>query len=112
MDNAYSYRRVGHRQGEGRGDGLVKCSDISKDTPKLMQCTHLIIVTTNDVHVSCNGPQIVVRFTVANIASAKDLLDLSRNKKFLKLGGQVVGSMRDMKVADDEDEDHVGVWLG
>jgi hypothetical protein len=72
--------------------------------------THLIVITTNDVHVCCNGPQIVVRFTVANIASAEDLLDFSWNEKFLELGGQVVGSMGDMKVTDDEDEDHG--WCG
>jgi len=58
------------------------------------------------VHVSRNGPQIVVRFTVANIAGAKYLLYFSRNEKFLELGRQVVDSMRDMEVADDEDEDH------
>ena len=71
--------------------------------------THLIVVATNDVHVSRDGPQIVVRFTVANIAGAKDLLNFSWNEKFLKLGWQVVGSMGDVKVADDEDEDHG--WL-
>ena len=71
--------------------------------------THLIVVATNDVHVSRDGPQIVVRFTVANVAGAKDLLNFSWNEKFLKLGWQVVGSMGDVKVADDEDEDHG--WL-
>ena len=49
--------------------------------------THLIVVATNDVHVSRDGPQIVVRFTVANIASAKDLLNFSWNEKFLELCG-------------------------
>jgi len=63
------------------------------------------------VHVSRDGPQIVVCFTVANIAGAKDLLDFSWNEKFLELGRQVMNSMGDMKIADDEDEDHGRRWL-
>jgi len=47
--------------------------------------THLIVISTDDVHVSRNGPQIVVRFTVANIASAENLLDFSWNEKLLEL---------------------------
>ena len=46
---------------------------------------HLIVISTDDMHVSRDGPQIVVRFTVANVASAKDLLDFSWNEKFLEL---------------------------
>jgi hypothetical protein len=68
--------------------------------------THLIVISTDDVHVSRDGPQIVVSFTVANIASAEDLLDFAWNEKLLELRRQVVGSMGDMKIADDEDEDH------
>jgi hypothetical protein len=103
MNNAYSYGRVGHRQGERGGDRLAKGV---RTVSRLGLHTHLIVITTDDVHVSCDGPQIVVRFTVANIAGAKYLLDFSWNEKFLELGGQVMDSMGDMKVADDEDEDH------
>jgi hypothetical protein len=60
------------------------------------------------VHVSCDRPQIVVRFTIADIASAKDLLDFSWDEKFLEFGGQVVGSVGDVKIANDEDENHGG----
>jgi hypothetical protein len=73
--------------------------------------THLIVIPTDNVHVSRDGPQIVVRFTVANIAGAKDLLDFSWNEKFLELGREVMNSMGDMKIANDEDEDHGRRWL-
>jgi hypothetical protein len=79
-----------------------------KALSRLRLQTHLIVIATDDVHISCDGPQIVVRFTVANIAGAKYLLNFSWNEKFLELGGEVVDSMGDMKITDDEDEDHVG----
>ena len=108
MYNAYSYGRVCNGQGEGRGNRLVKGKFV-KTHSKLKLLTHLIVITTNDVHVSRDGPQIVICFTVANISSAKNLLDFSWNEKFLELGWEVMDSMRDMKIANDEDEDHG--WL-
>jgi hypothetical protein len=108
MNNAYSYGRVCHRQGEGRGNRLEKVKFV-KTHSKLKLRTHLIVITTNDVHISRDGPQIIIRFTVANISSAKNLLDFSWNEKFLELGWEVVDSMGDMKIANDEDEDHC--WL-
>jgi len=83
MNNAYSYGRVGHRQGERGGDRLVKRSFMASSKQGLR--AHLIVISTDDMHVSRDGPQIVVRFTVANVASAKDLLDFSWNEKFLEL---------------------------
>ncbi len=84
MNNAYSYGRVGHRQGERGGDRLVKRS-LMRTVLETGASTHLIVISTDDVHVSRNGPQIVVRFTVANIASAENLLDFSWNEKLLEL---------------------------
>lgn len=46
---------------------------------------YLVIVATDDMHVCCNCPQIIVGFMVANIAGAKDLLDFSWYKKFFEL---------------------------
>jgi hypothetical protein len=105
---------VGHRQGERGGDRLVKKKFV-ETLSKLGLRTYLIVIATDDMHVSRDGPQIVVRFSVANVAGAKYLLDFSWNEKFLELGGQVVDSMGDVKIADDEDEDHggwVAGWLG
>lgn len=46
---------------------------------------HFVIIATDNMYVSCYGPEIIVGFAVANIASAKDLLNFSWNEKFLEL---------------------------
>lgn len=85
VNNAYPYGRVGHRQGERGGDRLVKRSFMWSVLENWSHGTHLIVISTDDVHVSRDGPQIIVRFTVANIASAKNLLDFAWNEKFFEL---------------------------
>ena len=46
---------------------------------------HFVIIAADNMHVSCYGPEIVIGFAVANIASAKDLLNFAWNKEFLEL---------------------------
>src|SRR6266571_7271076 len=65
-----------------------------------------IVVALRDVHVWRNGAQVIIGLLVADIACAKYLLDLSWNQKFLELGREVVYPMWNMKIPDDEDEDH------
>lgn len=76
-----SYGRVGHRQGKRGGDRLVAglSNEIFTAGP-----AYLIIVATDDMHIRRNCPQIIVGFTVANIAGAKDLLYLAWYKKLLE----------------------------
>ena len=62
------------------GSGSVKLHKIFAT-----EAAYLIIVATDDMHVRCNRPQIVVGFTVAYIAGAKDLLDFSWDKKLFEL---------------------------
>ena len=50
--------------------------------------------------------QIIQRLLVAYVARAEDLLYLPWHKELLKFRGQVVGTVWDVQVADDEDEDH------
>ena len=73
----------------------------------------LVIVALDDVHIGRYGPQVVVRLLVADVARAEDLLDLldfTGNKEFLEFEGEVMNSVRNMEVTDNEDEDHCGRW--
>jgi len=66
----------------------------------------LVVVTLDYMHVRRNGPQIFVCFFVAYVACAQDLLDFAWNQKLLEFRGKVMYTMRDMQVADDENEHH------
>ena len=58
------------------------------------------------MHVGRYRPEIIIRLLVAHIARAQNLLDLPGNQELLKLRRQVVYSVRDVQVANDEYEDH------
>ena len=58
------------------------------------------------MHVGGYRPEIIIRLLVAHIARAQNLLDLPRDQELLKLRRQVVYSVRDVQVANDEYEDH------
>jgi hypothetical protein len=65
-----------------------------------------VIVAFHDMHVGGDGSQVVIGLFVANVACAKNLLNLSWNQKLLKFRGQVVYTMRYVKVPDDKNKDH------
>lgn len=69
---------------------------------------YLVVVTSDDLHILCYSAQPFVCLSVADIASAENLLDFSGNKELLKLGGKVVSPMRNVQVADHQDQDHSG----
>jgi hypothetical protein len=58
----------------------------------------------HDVHIGRYGPQVVVCLLVADVACAENLLNFAGDKEFLGFGGEVVNSVRDVGVTDDEDE--------
>jgi hypothetical protein len=66
----------------------------------------LVVVALDDVYVGRYGPQVVVRLLVADVARAENLLNFSRDEEFLEFEGEVMNSVRDVEVTDDEDEDH------
>jgi hypothetical protein len=70
----------------------------------------LVVVALDDVYIGRYGPQVVVRLLVADVARAEDLLDFTGDEEFLEFEGEVVNSVRDVEVTDDEDEDHCGRW--
>ena len=49
------------------------------------RAAHFVIIAADNMHIGCYGPEIVVGFAVANIASAKDLLNFSWHKELLEL---------------------------
>ena len=73
-----------------------------------MMCVHLVIVSSDNMDVWRDGPEVLVRLAVTEIACAQDLLNLAGHQKFLELCGKIVDPVRDVQVADDEDEDHLG----
>ena len=58
-----------------------------KHAKKKAKIAYFVIIATDNMYVSCYGPEIVIGFAVANVASAKDLLNFSWNEKFLELCG-------------------------
>ena len=58
------------------------------------------------VHVCGKRAQVVVGEFVDNIARAEDVLDLARLQQRLELLGQIRLAMRDVQIADDQDEHH------
>ena len=67
---------------------------------------HLIIVSLHNVHIWRDRAQVLVCFPVADISGAEDLLDLARNKKLLELQREIMDSVGNVQVANDEHEDH------
>lgn len=59
---------------------------------------------THHVHVGGERSQVVVRQLVDYVSCAKDVLDLPGLKKCLEFFGEVRLAVRDVQVADDEDE--------
>ena len=70
----------------------------------------LVIIALDDVYIGRDGPQVVVRLLVADVSRAEDLLDFTGNKEFLEFEGEVMNSVRDVEVTDNEDEDHCSRW--
>ena len=92
--------------------------------------TNIVIIATHYLNVWRYCPEILIGLFITDVPSTYYLLDFARNliicckttwlstqvwgggrlnatnKKFLKLCWQVVNPIRDMKIADDEDEDH------
>lgn len=64
--------------------------------------THIIEIPSGNVDVGSDGLEVVVRFLVTNIACTQYLLDFSRDKQFLEFGGEIVSSMRNVEVPDNE----------
>lgn len=64
--------------------------------------TDLVIVTTDNNDIVRDAAEILVGFLVTDVASAQNLLDLARDEKFLELGGEIMNSVRDVQVANDE----------
>lgn len=67
---------------------------------------HLIIISSHNIHIRRNRAQVIVRLLVTDIARADDLLDFSGNEELLELCWEVVYSVGNVEVTDDEDEDH------
>jgi hypothetical protein len=67
---------------------------------------HLIVVASHDMYVRCYSTQILIRLLVTNVPSAEYLLDFPRNEKFLELCREVVNTVWNVEVANDENEDH------
>jgi hypothetical protein len=67
---------------------------------------HLVVVPPHDMHIGRDSPQVLVRLLVTNIACAQYLLNLPRNQKLLELCWQIVNSVWDVNVADDQYEHH------
>ena len=68
--------------------------------------THLIVVSADDMHVRRDSAEVLVCLSVAEVACAKDLLNLAWYKQLLELCRQVMYPVWNMQVTDDEDEDH------
>ena len=68
----------------------------------------LVIVALDEVYIGRYGPQVVVRLLVADVARAEDLLYFTGNEEFLEFEGEVMNSVRDVEVTNNEDEDHCG----
>jgi hypothetical protein len=73
-----------------------------------MGSTHVVVVALDDVHVGCDGSEVLIRLLVADVARAEYLLDLAWYQQLLELGGQVVSAVGNVEVANDENEDHAG----
>jgi len=69
-----------------------------------MRSCHIVEVPSYTVDIAGQGFQIVYGFSDAKISRTQNMLDFIGNKKLSKLCRQAVGPMRDMKVADDQNE--------
>ena len=65
---------------------------------------YLVEISPDDMDVAGQCFQVVVGFFGAQIPGAENVLDFSRDEEFLKLGVHRVASMRDMKIARNEDQ--------
>lgn len=68
------------------------------------RCTHLVKVPTHDVDVPGECLQVVIALLGAQVPRAEDVLDLSRHQKLLELGWQGVAPVRNVQVAEHQDQ--------
>lgn len=99
-----------------RRDGLVSMNDTDAQRAvhdrRAQRQRALVVVSAHGMHVRRDAAQVLVRLAVAEVAGAENLLDLPWYEEFLELCGEVVYAVWNVQVADDEDEDHVGVRDG
>lgn len=112
--DANSYRRMSYSDTQGECRLTIPRPASARFLSELLKRTgsHLVIVSLHHVHVRRNSAQILVSLSIAYIAGAQYLLDLSRYKQFLELPGKVVDAMWDVQVADNENENHPDAEYG
>lgn len=62
----------------------------------------LIEVSPDDMDVTGQGLEIVMRLFGTEVSSAEDMLDTARNQQFLELGGEAVASVGNVQVTQDQ----------
>lgn len=99
-----------------RGNRLVSMNDTDAQRPvhnrRAQWQRALVVVAAHGMHVGRDAAQVLVRLAVAEVAGAKNLLDLPWHEEFLELCREIVYAVGNVQVADDKDEDHLGVRDG
>lgn len=85
-------------EGSMRTEGWEKPCQPDFNTVPHDDLAHLIPVTSDYMHISCNSPQVVECLTITDISSADNLLDLSGYKQLSELVWQVRSSIWKVKV--------------
>lgn len=65
----------------------------------VVQSTHLIEVSPDSPDIWSNGPEVVPRLPVTDVASADDLLDLARHEELAELEWERRGSEREVEIS-------------
>ena len=64
----------------------------------------VVHVALDHVHVRRQRLEVLVRLSGAQVARAEDVLDPAGHQQLLELGGQRGGPVRDVEVAQDQDQ--------
>ena len=65
---------------------------------------YLVKISSNDVNVTSQSFQVIVSFFGAQVAGAQNVLDFARNEKFFEFRVHRIASMRNVKIAGDENQ--------
>ena len=65
--------------------------------------THLIVVPSNNIYVRRDRSKVLECLLVTYVSRADYLLDFSRNEELFELRRQIMNSVWDVQIANDED---------
>jgi hypothetical protein len=88
---------------------------MAKSYPEVAHCNHFLVrmvrifkVTLDNVQICGDCSQVVYRVPSAQVACAKNVLDLAWHQELLEFGRHGIRSVRDVEITDDKHK----LWCG